>query len=202
MALNRTNRFSRGRAPDLAGHQKGTLNPFNKGDAASYNWHRQFKNPGELSEQIQKENDYYEQHSKTPLQDFQTFELANIYPRDEYNLRPRYGISENRNLTYPEYLDAYSKSKGKFASQYQDPEIQKYFNDQLAYRQQLFDRVRNIPSDKFQEFAHGYGPYSDPFDYEDEGYVAPKDAEEFLNWFDAYPLDWETLDSYLGESGY
>ena len=188
---------------DLGRHEKGVWDFSPEGGKFDKNvWLRSTsKSPKELSEEIQKENNYYRDNATSPLADFKIFENALIYPSDDLHLRERYGVNE-RSIPYTEYLNEFAKSKGKFASQYQDPEIQKYFNDRLNYRQKLFDRVKKIPEDKFQDFAHGYGFYADPFDYEDDAYVSPKDTDEFLSWFDEYPIDWETLESYLEEEGY
>ena len=209
MALVRKTPFGKATTPDLGKHEPGTWD-FSKGgskfDHNAYGFGIS-KTPSELANKIKETNEYYDKNVKTPLDDFKHFENALYLGPDFHNVRGRYGIhpygkGNIRDVAYPDLIKAYGQSGGKFAAQANDPEIKKYFDEQMAYRNGLYDRVRKIPREKLDEFAHGYGPYSDPFDYEDEGYVPPKDAEEFVSWFDRSPLDWETLESYLKEKGY
>ena len=99
------------------------------------------KTPEELSKKIREQNDFYDTHVKTPLDDFKRFEDAVYMGFDPYEMRGRYGISPydektgiKTNMPYQDIINAYGKSRGKFAAKANDPEIKKYFDEQMAYR--------------------------------------------------------------------
>lgn len=201
MALNRNNKFAGLRAPALAGHERGVLNPSNVGDNASYHWTRNFKNPNDLAEQIAKDNKRYEELGKySPLDEFKNFEAANFYGAMWDNDRRFYGIKEPNQITYPQLLDAYKKSKGVHAKNI-TPEVQKYFNDQMAKRQSILDRFRKIPKEKSEGFQLGLGHYLDPFDFEDE-YFQPEDIYNNSTLLDYDPYSWDDVGDYLTKEGY
>lgn len=206
--LVRKTPFEKAKAVDLGPHNRGMWDFSKEGSKYDHNAYIDAiaKTPSELADQIKKENNYYDEKIKTPLDDFKNFEQAVYRGFDPYNQSGRYGIrpyGDIQRVQYPELINAFRKSRGRFASQADDPEIKKYHDEQLAYRNGLYDRVRKIPRDKLDDFAYGYGFFQDPFDYEDEGYVPPKDAEEFLSWMDdVSPMDWEILEDYLNEKGY
>ena len=146
----------------------------------------------------------------TPLDEFKAYENQVYTGPDFFNTRHYFGIDKgfnnphNRGYSYyPDLITNYSKSKGKFAKQFNDPEIQKYFNDRMNYRKNLYDRVRKVPQDKWDDFTNEYGPFADPFDYEKEfASQYPVSVDEFLKGFDYSANDWETLDDYLKKWGY
>ena len=188
-------------SPQLAGHKRGVLDPDIPGDAASYGWHRSFKNPKDLSNKIAKENERREHLSKlNPLEEFQNYEAANFYGSLWDDDRRFYGIKEPHSITYPELLDSYKKSKGVHAKNI-DPSVQKYFNDQLAKRQSILDRFKKIPLDKSADFQLGLGYELDPFDFEEE-YFIPEDLQNGSSLLDYDPWKWETIENYLTKKGY
>ena len=137
--------------------------------------------------------------SNSPLDEFQNYEAANFY--GAYNdARKYFGIKEPNNITYPQLLDAYKKSKGKYARTI-DPSVQKYFNDQLAKRQAILDRFKKIPSEQSEEFQRGLGWELDPFDFDEDSFV-PEDLANGSVIIDYDPYSWETIEKYLTKKGY
>lgn len=191
--------------PELAGHKQGVLDPSIPGDATNYGWKRSFKNPKDLAEQVRKENELHANRRKTisPLDEFKLYE-STIYSGPDFEDNHDYfgipltGEGSSFGVAYPKLLEQYGKSKGQHAKTI-NPEVQKYFNDRLAYRQGLYDRVNKVPEEKWENFIDEYGPYADPFDY--EGGDAPISKKDFLESFD-YAPDWDILESYLKEKGY
>ena len=192
---------------DLGKVEPGVLDPNTKFGYNNYGWVRSSKNPRDLAEQVANENARIQSKRNTlsPLDEFKLYE-STIYTGPDFDNDSDYfgipfrGEGSKFNVAYPNLLDAYGKTKGKYAKSI-DPEVQKYFNDRLAYRQGLYDRVNKIPEDKWNDFAYGYGPYSDPFDWEDTG-EGPYSKQEFLDSLDNSVGDWDTLERYLAESGY
>lgn len=169
-----------------------------------------FKNPKELSNSIQNDDVFertYGSKIKTPLDDFKNFESHLVTGPDFYGEREHYGtplegLGSQFQTPYPKLIEAYSKSKGKYANAaLTDPEIKKYHNSRMAERNALYDRVRKVPQDKWKDFAYGYGSFADPFDFEGD----PEDVmsvDDFLNSFDVSYGDWDTLSDYLKKKGY
>ena len=182
----------------LGVHKRGVLDPNVKYDQFNYGWHRSFKNPQDLANQIAKENERYDKlKTYSPLEEFQNYESANYYGSLWDDDRRFYGIKEPGQIAYPELLDAYKKSKGVHAKNI-SPEVQKYFNDQLARRQAILDRFKKIPKDQSEEFQIGLGYELDPFDFEEE-YFQPEDIYNNSTLLDYDPYSWETIEKYLKE---
>lgn len=141
----------------------------------------------------------------TPLDDFKRYENAQYIGAIADDDKKHYGVypfGESKTPNYKDLIDSYSKSKGKFAAQFNDPEIKKYHDEQMARRNAAYDRVRKVPQDQWRDFAYGYGYFQDPYDFEGD----PEDVgtvDEFINYFDGTGMgDIEILEDYLKEKGY
>ncbi len=161
-----------------------------------------------------KTNDKWEQtygkDIKTPLDEFKNYESfissgPDFFESGKHYGAPLSGYGAKYSVPYSKLIDAYSKSKGKFADKaLTDPEIKKYHDERMAQKNALFDRVRKVPAEKRVQFLNSYGPYSDPFDYEGEPLelADEKSINDFLENFEYGYQDWETLKNYLDEMGY
>lgn len=186
---------------NLGKHERGVLDPSQPYDKLNYGWHRTFKNPKDLSDQIKKDNERYDQlRKKNPLEEFQNFEDANYYGAMWNDDRRFYGIKEPNTTAYPELLNAYKNSKGVHAKNIA-PEVQKYFDDQMARRQAILDRFKKVPKEESEAFQIGLGYELDPFDFEEE-YFQPEDIYNNSSLLDYDPHSWGVIEDYLTKKGY
>ena len=172
------------------------------------------KNPNKIIDDLNVEDKWEKTYGgkiKTPLDEFKNYEDYITVGPDFFDSGKHYGapidgFGAKYNVPYPRLIEAYSKSKGKFADKaLTDPEIKKYHDSRMAERAALYDRVRKVPQDKRADFFRGYGYFQDPFDYEDDGFTYgddDKSVEDFLESFDYDYGGWETLKDYLDEGGY
>lgn len=204
--LIKTQKFAGATSPQLK-HKSNVYQPDVPADVANYFWHRQYKGPKDLVNQVNSQNEHINNLRKTitPLDEFKRYEDfmysgPDFQDDQTYFGAPFHGEGSKYSVAYPKLLEAYGKTRGVHAKSI-DPEVQKYFNDRMAYRQGLFDRVNKVPEDKWQGFAYGYGPFSDPFDFEgDES--TPITRQEFLDSFDYDASNLGILEDYLKERGY
>ena len=167
------------------------------------------KNPNKIIDDLNKTEKYGDKF-KTPLEEFEDYENSlniglELPGEREYYGIPYSGFGSKFQTPYPKLIEAYSKSKGKFADKaLTDPEIKKYHDSRMAERAALYDRVRKIPQDKRADFLNGYGYFQDPFDYEGENIYGSDDESinKFLDWIDYNYADWSTLEDYLKEGKY
>ena len=144
---------------------------------------------------------------KKPIDEFKNYESflytgPDFFGDQKYYGAPTFGYGSKYSIPYDKILDAYSKTKGKFAKDaFTDPEIKEYYDSQMARKKGLYDRVRKVPKDKWGDFAYQYGYFSDPFDFEgeDTDVISP---DKFIETFDYGHEDWDTLEEYLKERGY
>jgi len=116
----------------------------------------------------------------------------------------REGIDKIVQDTKPkkQYGDAltFLRGKGYDVDSWNDDEIENkvknYFKEQMNYRDNLYNRVRKVPKEKWHEFANGYG-----VDWGKE-YQEPITVKDFLEYFDYTSNDWNNLDDYLKKWGY